>query len=314
MNKERLFWFLMCSLAAVGSLLIALQATIPYIPERVTGGLGEAFVVAAILGSTVDLYTKRRLTTEIAKDVSPFMMGHWLPQGIKDELRVLLQIVLYRTNVELEYELETIEGYPDYVLMTGKMRYNMENLSETPQRYNHSLFVERTHLPGLGLAQIRRAGIQGLGEGENIYEDGNLGDDIPGTRMKKWTKEVMIPPTEGRRIPITCYGEIAQILMRNDTDPFYFLYPSIGVRVSVRHPEDMQVQVSFGHRNDQHAVKLPPLNPHTWELNAAFLPFQSVMVEWTSGPPPTAIEKAITQKADKEREGNRKSSTRAENT
>lgn len=300
MRRETTFWVLMaCSLVA-GMVILAFAE---YLPE-VVGSLGEPLVIAAFLASTVDFYAKRRLAADVARDVSPFMMGHWLPEPFKDELRNLMQIVLYRTNFELEYELERIPENPEYVLMNGRVRFNVENLSEVPQRYRYALFVERKYenVPGLRLERIRCAGIEGLGEGKNIYEHGDIGEDKPGTRMKVWEREVMVPPTRQGAQRITCYGEVAQVFTKDDSDSFTFLWPTIGARVTVRRPEDMHVQVSFGHRNRDLMIKLPPENPFTWELDGAFLPFQSIMVEWTVGEPPQEAVRWVGEEVGREEE------------
>ena len=83
MTRERA---VLASSAVLGLACLAFAGQ--FIPgvEGLFHGLGEALVIAVLLAVTVDAYVKNRLTREIVKEVSPFIMGSDLPQEMRNEV------------------------------------------------------------------------------------------------------------------------------------------------------------------------------------------------------------------------------------
>jgi hypothetical protein len=56
---------------------------------RIADDFGVAFLISGFLGLTVEQYTKKRFTAEIASDVFKASIGHTLPACLRDEMLFL---------------------------------------------------------------------------------------------------------------------------------------------------------------------------------------------------------------------------------
>lgn len=294
-------------MALFGCVLVGWAEYIPFARDHVEKAekFGEAFLVAALLAGTVDLFVKRRLVREVVADVSPYIMGHALPSEIRHEIREMSVIDLYRTGFELDYELLPIPGEADFILLKVSTKYRLHNISDEAKSYRHTLFVQKPHRPTGHIVQIPNAGAKGVMECkhgtllEYNYED-DLGQDDQLDPFRRWEKIVWIPPLTTPETAPAFWGITFQVLPSETTDTFYTLTPTIGFTVRVNRPEGMTVTVSFGHRNDAETIKIPPHNPWTWELQTAFLPWQSVIVDWRVRPTPDVaalVDKTMHPKA-----------------
>lgn len=281
--------------------------------EEISSRFGEALFLAGILGSTVDLFVKKRLATDVATHVSPFIVGHWLPSQIQEEARVIQRIELFRKNLILEYKL-TPNG--DKLEVTTCAKYVVENLTYEKKSF---LFRVAVQVPK---GKIINVGVTGLGTGRdfNLHMDDPLSGPeahVSGPLRRCWydmfkigkhifrrkknrspvdqsaagqaapfpsevfKRLIEIPRlTNNRNEEITFWWETRQILTQNDTEVFYFTEPTLHATVNVDYPPEYSLTVSFGHRNSAGAIPIPPEHPRTWLLDAAFLPWQSIMVDW----------------------------------
>ena len=82
-----LFW---TAVAGLVLLLLPLEKELPFtniieVAKDVRVGLAEALIIAVFLALTVDQYVKRRLTEEVVRNVSSYMMVSELPQTLRQE-------------------------------------------------------------------------------------------------------------------------------------------------------------------------------------------------------------------------------------
>lgn len=81
------------ALAVIGLLGIALIIASPFFAtgvwETIFSHLGIAFLVACILGFTVENFVRNRFTRRLARDVFEATIGHFLPTEFQDEMRAI---------------------------------------------------------------------------------------------------------------------------------------------------------------------------------------------------------------------------------
>lgn len=280
-------WFLWIigGFAVIGMFLISYPDSIPYLPKNLVTSLGEALVIAAILASTVDIYVKRKLGEDIARDVSPFILGRDLPSEFRDVLREIMKIEVFRKNFEIDFEIAEIHDHPGYVLVTTTVKYEVENLAANNQDYTQTGFVQKTPPNIAGESKILGAGVTGLGdEFDYSYSEAQIAEQVEENENERllqvfWKKTVSIPPNKGGPCPVF-WGKHEQILTRQDADTFYFVHPTLGATVRASAPPNLIVTVDFGHQDNGRALKIPKDRPRMWELKAAFLPWQSIAIDW----------------------------------
>ena len=287
------FWFLVIGVGLISVILIGAADKIPLIAdyEEIANRFGEALFISAFLAGTVDSYLKGRFARQVAKDVSPFIMGYALPVELRHEIREASAIEVYRTGLEIDYELIAIPSEEGFVILKASSKYRVHNLSDAPKVYNHRSFVQKPHKARKHIIQISNVGARGVtlvsrGPICSYNEKGDLGQDDPDGFSRMWEKKVWIPERTTPETAPVFWGTTFQVLPREHADIYYTLMPTVGITVRVKHPEWMTVIVSFGHRNDEQTIKIPPDHPTTWELQAAFLPMQTVLMEWRERPTP----------------------------
>jgi hypothetical protein len=125
--------------------------------------------------------------------------------------------------------------------------------------------------------------------GKNVFEqDGKVcdydlsADDKPigqiGTSgsMVEWERTVFVP-TKGQ-------SEFSQgweyVLPSTHVEPIVLVAAGVTTEVEVDYPDELTVDVVFGHRRGKEAVVTPQRHPRSWKLNAGSLPYQVVNLEW----------------------------------
>lgn len=156
--------WLLLGLLAVGILLSALhfaeppqpgdEETLQHLAQNIIHGLGEAFVIAAVLGVVVDQGAKTTLMEEIVKDVSGHIIGQYLPGELRDPIVAMLENRVVRKNWKIGYEVEPVAGHPEYLKLTTTSSYDMENRSNDAQLLPVTYDVEKSLSPGVGDAVI----------------------------------------------------------------------------------------------------------------------------------------------------------------
>lgn len=105
------------------------------------GGLGEALVIAALLGVTVDQHVKRELAHEVAQDVAAAVAGSDAPEEIRQSIKASFKPeLLIRRNHRHRYKIEKIPQEPGFVKVTSVIDYEVLNYSREP--YEDSPFSE----------------------------------------------------------------------------------------------------------------------------------------------------------------------------
>src|ERR1041385_1538867 len=137
------------SVVGLALLMVPIEAMIPLesihtVLHGVRTGLAEALIIAVFLAATVDFYVKQRLAEEIARDVSPHMAAAALPNLLRDEIRVISNVNLYRRELEIEYILDkrVVDGETK-IILNCKSSFIIKNVAGTHTPYTHLVSVQR---------------------------------------------------------------------------------------------------------------------------------------------------------------------------
>ena len=115
--------------------------------KTLTEAFGDAFTIAAVLAITVDKYIKVKLTKEIAHEVTEkviknaahVIMNPSLPKELKDDLKVILETDIYRTEYRMIIELVEAVGNKDILKCVFSSSYRVHNCSADAHEFEHKL-------------------------------------------------------------------------------------------------------------------------------------------------------------------------------
>jgi hypothetical protein len=233
--------------------------------------VGEALIVATVLGLTVDLYVKKSITRRTSKDVFKYLVGYNLPDEIKARIQALMGIELIRRNWKINYTLTPIDK--DNVLVDVQYTFELENVSNTPQKYRQAFQGEK-HLNPLMVemrcddpeAKFRMLASSGA----------SLAQDQPGVLglVQALAPEISVKPSNrDQKLMYPFMGHYQLRTPNNCSDTFSFAHPSIGAAITVSYPA--------GYRITMESAPDMIVTDNMWQLrNRAFLPSEQITVRW----------------------------------
>lgn len=245
----------------------------------------EALLIAIFLAVTVDLFVKSRLAETVARNVAGWVFTMDLPEQLRGELNHLRTITNYRRNNRFKYKIETIANYPDLVKLILDHYYDMVNITDIPQPYNHYLEVQTAYIMQSTVTEIRYV------FGNNVFTKNGMRADYdehskPGApigalnrsgTMRVWQRTTYLP----RKGESHFRNGAEYIFPAEHVEPIVLVVPGVDVEIEVDYPHNQfLVEVKFGHRKRADAVAIPKKDPNTWKLPAGFLPYQVVILEW----------------------------------
>jgi hypothetical protein len=240
----------------------------PYVSERFSAALGDALMIASVLGLTVDYFLKERVLREVSADVSKYLIGYRLPVEVQDRIRWLLQTQWIRRNFHIRCRLTEINN--DRVNLEITVSDEIQNITSEPHTYQDFLEFER-HDPQRVLelrcdssdpkAQYRFA--------DNEVQIREKPDD-PGV-MQALGKKIKIPPVHeavGRNYRFT--SRYAVEYPSHYSDAINFSKPTIDVILEVECPNNYRFTASDA-----------DFSAHNrWEYRRLFLPGENITFRW----------------------------------
>ncbi|HEX6503232.1 MAG TPA: hypothetical protein VF011_08280 [Terriglobales bacterium] len=128
------------ALLFTGGLLLSIFG-LPYVNEHFSTSLGDAMMIAAMLGLTVDYFLKERVLREVSGDVSKYLIGYRLPAEVQDRIRWLLQTEWIRRNFHVRCRLTEIDE--SRVSLEITISEEIQNITSEPSVYQDFLEFER---------------------------------------------------------------------------------------------------------------------------------------------------------------------------
>jgi len=270
--EERKFWRALACFAVAGILLII---TAYYLPDiwklrrLLLEAIGEAFIVAAILGLTVDKYLKGDLVRRASQDVHKYLVGYNLPDEIKQRIQQLMGTVFIRRNWHIAYMLSP--SGKDEVVIDVVYSYELENVSNEVQDYLPMIQIEKHLNPTI--LELRcddpdsRFRISSKA-GESLGKE----EKVPGL-IELRANSVKVKPTgtNGLRYPFSAHFQLRT--PHDHSDTFSFGQPSIGVTIAASYPPEY----SFSIEPEPGMIA----TENMWQIrNRAFLRSEHVVLRW----------------------------------
>lgn len=237
--------------------------------DRVAFGLGEALVIAGVLGFTVD----RMMKESVMREVAPYFFTYQLPNEATSLVRWARGISLLRENTLITYTFLPHED-DNCVEVRTEIEYELENYADEPD----------THHVRIGFTG------GGTSSHEEILFVSATGTDIsPGNINKndfdpgeEFDKDVKVSPNKGD-VRNHIVLKTREIFPHDHADVLFIREPTRGVRVKVQKDAipNLHAEVSVGNHNRKNVQVYGDEHSRTWELkDTLFLPWQAVSLEW----------------------------------
>ncbi len=257
--------------------------------------LADALFISAALGLTVDYTLKRTLVSEIVKEVSPFIMGFNLPDEFKNELHNLATTFVYKSHVE--YLIDISNDSSGVIVFRMKARWYFNNISDRSQPVNFNLALRICKQVYIDRCEVLNGGVRNAvtEAGSPVNFEARPSDlvlDRDSDKHLFWKRwgPYYIPPLAAEPHAPFFWYETIQYFRENDDLTIYSVKPTIHHRVTVNYPQDLLVNVTFGHRLESDGSKFPEKRITTWELPAAFLGMSATTITWRRPPFPQEPE------------------------
>jgi len=234
-EQEIRFWRVLGMIALAGLCLIV---GVNYLPSawalrRSLGlAMGEALLVAALLGITVDRYIKEFLVRKASADLFKYLVGYKLPEEIQNRLRDLMGTSLIRKNYQVLYTLVALPD--DQILLDVRYSYLLLNISTlTIPSYVPRIEMEKHDKPRV--LELRCD--EKLSHFQKVAAtDGTIGTEsstVPGMIEAIGQPIDLLPQ---RAYPISGHYQLR--VPSNHSDTLSFLHPTVDVTVRVECPNN----------------------------------------------------------------------------
>lgn len=197
---------------------------------------GEAFLISALLGATVDRYVKQRLLRETSKDVAKYLIGYDLPKEIQDKIHELMGISIVREGCEVRYKL-----YPPkdgHVLIEEEWSFNLINYSNTSKEYVHAIAVEKHDNPEFLELRCHTDDTKAAYCWEREKLQAQVSESEPGVLLCVGKKLKILPRTDGFKYLVSSKYRIT--VPQEASDIINFFGPAVGITVMADCPPELE--------------------------------------------------------------------------
>lgn len=279
-------------------LLIAIEASAVFgsgaIAAKIFHEIGHAAMVAAVLGLTVDAYSKNRheiwadeVTRKINTDVIGAIYGQQFPAAIREEVRKnFLEQRIHREDLNVTYAFAPLEGSADRLLLTEQSSFKFVNSSDHDVTLPLRAYVECPIEEELRLqCRILSTSINGV----PLLPQELMGTFSADGMELTWQKEIVVPAGGSKEISSSCQT----IKYARDVEIWSTLYPSDGITLNVS--LDVRLNV-FAKCVNSGTLKQEVDQKHfkRWKLDNGMFPGQSLTFWWS----PVDIPPAEAQQAE----------------
>jgi|SRR6266850_1670915 len=137
------FQLLLLLLAVGGGTLLYFGTGLGHTAE----GIGEALIIAGVLGLTVDGYIKEHLLEEASQDIAKYLYGYQLPPELQSTVKDLMCTKRVTRDFHLHYELSLIGAAPGKVLVETTLTYQAQNIGNKELPYGQPFYQQKYFSP-----------------------------------------------------------------------------------------------------------------------------------------------------------------------
>ncbi len=256
-RQQRVHLSLLCLFLAG---LFLLQVDLPFNEH-----IGIAFIIAAILGITVDIYLKQNL----ANDAVSAALGYLLPDELKDELRWIYDQKFLATqtfNVRLEHIPEK-----KIVVMHGSVVRKIKNISNEKANVVFSGGAEEWFHPH-ATSEITKCGYTVADETTLVtpirtesgitYKGPDGGIPVERDKTLEW------------------FFSYSTVLSENGMEALVHRYPIVDAQVIVEAPTSLLVHVNYSNRGKYEKEQPLETGFISRPLKGILLPHQDIRIYW----------------------------------
>jgi len=241
------------------------------------GKVGDACVIAAVLGIVVDQGLKTKLIQEVVQAASPKLIGRHLPDPIRDALLNYFQVDFIRPDWEIEYEITLLDGFPDFVCFATRIQGAVLNCGPGDIDFTFAGSVDpSSNYPGLGKSQLTR--VRMISE-----TGGTIFDENPPNNLSHLQSDGTIIFKKTHLVPRGArYKTVLESLEYRPASFALPLFTGTSVVKSVlriRYPKDiLDISVSTG--TSQNLQGEPTIWGQEWNIHTPLLPGQCILTTW----------------------------------
>ncbi len=96
--------------------------------------LGDAFVIAGLIGISLDLYTSKFLIEKAADDLAGKLVGRGLPSELQSHIREITKTAFVRSNYVKEYRF--VSASDSKFRLEETITFDVRNYSDRPEEYS----------------------------------------------------------------------------------------------------------------------------------------------------------------------------------
>jgi hypothetical protein len=253
----------------------------PIIRELVTkvldliGKIGDACLIGGVIGIVIDQGLKTQFIQEVVRAASPKLLGQHLPDPLREILLNYFKISFIRPAWDIEYEITTVEGFPNFVKVSSRIQGIVQNCGSKTEEFHMSCTLDPSPSEP-GEALITRISMQpesGTGGLDDFNPDNRNLVQPDGSKLDE--KVLLIPP--GAR-----YKTILETIEYHPTSTVVPLFAGTTViksTVKIRYPKDLlEVQVA----TSMDTSFKPEVSKWgaEWEIPSVILPRQCIVATW----------------------------------
>ncbi len=239
-------------------------------PQRFVETVGFAFIVAAVIGVTIET----TFTHRIAQNVFEVAFGYLLHPDLRNEVRWIYSIRCIASEYKHEYELSALPEDPNKLLVKETITRTVESLTEQEESYEPSLGIQEWfHVHRSSILSVTCS----VGDKRLTLEGGDF-DLHPNHRdlpiLHADTKHT-VGVTKERKATLVWVTE--EVREWNDQSYSFFTLPSKNPFVRVQVPLELDYEVTFANPNQG---ELQDLGAGRHRLEALLLPEQAIRLRW----------------------------------
>jgi hypothetical protein len=259
--------------------------------------LGIALVVASALAFAVDEYLKEKLVSSVAREVShhvakntsKYVFGYLVPDDLKEELLELMRPAALRRNFRLHLSLDYLgDKHPNFVRVTTKVSFILENLKDQELSYRHSLKMT-SMFADMEAPEIVRFACRKGSRDEYKYDyrgtnsmlaanDERLTVSRSSDNRELIVRRIVTIPPFSKEFEFRT--ESSEIMEVPYADVLSFTYATSIVEVEAHYPKDMDVVIEFGKGRAVEIYTDHPSRPTIWRYTGVCLAGQHIKYDF----------------------------------
>ena len=249
-------------------------------------GLGEALVIAALLGLAVDPYVKFHLGKEIGQEIAKETLGQHLPVELREELERIQDIHLYVREMTVDVVLGPSTVHDGFLVWCMTIRYEVENASWFKRNFEHRVSIADSDAARAD-GKITKA--SHYVNGECKYElDGsspqfvNMCKKEDGVTSFTHKDKYKIPSGRQDVKEKNVYSQTTERLVPDsEVQVIQPYHPTVGITLTVQHPEGITIATSL-QAVDEISLEIPNGQKGgqagRWRSKRAYLPNEHIWI------------------------------------